>query len=128
MTRSEHRAGRPSGAGERSDRKRWHPIPEPGGPPPRPVSASLEAVTRDVGGDGGPALVELIRRWPAVVGEQVAAHSKPLALRNRVLTIAADEPAWGAQLQWLEADLRARLDATLGPGLVTAVTVRIRRP
>ena len=105
----------------------WRPLPEPGGPPPRPVSASLEAVTRDLGGDGGPALVDLMRRWPAVVGEQVAAHSKPLSLRHGVLTIAADEPAWGAQLCWLEADLRARLDTALGAGVVNRVAVRIRR-
>ena len=105
----------------------WHPIPEPGGPPPRPVGASLEAVTRHLGDDDGPALVDLLRRWPAVVGEQVAAHSKPLSLRGGVLTIAADEPAWGAQLQWLEADLRARLDAALGAGAVTRIAVRIRR-
>ena len=104
----------------------WRPIPEPGGPPPRPVAASLEAVTRALGGEGAPPLVDLLRRWPAVVGEQVAAHSKPLSLRDGVLTIAADEPAWGAQLRWLEADLRARLDAALGPGVVTGIAVRIR--
>ena len=104
----------------------WHPIPEPGGPPPRPVSASLDVVMRGLGGDAGPALVQLLRRWPAVVGEQVAAHSTPLSLRSGVLTIAADEPAWGAQLRWLEADLRRRIDDVVGPGVVARVAVRIR--
>ena len=104
----------------------WRPIREPGGPPPRRVGESLPAVTRALGGAGGPALVDLLQRWPAVVGEQLAAHSRPLTLRAGTLTIAADEPAWGAQLQWLEADLRRRLDDALGTGVVTRIAVRIR--
>ena len=104
----------------------WRPIPEPGGPPPRPVAASLDAVTRNLGGQGGPALVELIRRWPEVVGEQLAAHCRPVSLRAGVLTIVASEAAWGAQLQWLEADLKRRLDDVLGPGQVSRIAVRIR--
>ena len=104
----------------------WRSIPEPGGPPPRRVAASLDAVTRNLGGAGGPALVDLLRRWPQVVGEQLAAHCRPLSLRAGTLTIAADEPAWGAQLSWLEADLTRRLDEVLGPGVVTRIAVRIR--
>lgn len=104
----------------------WHPRREPGGPPPRPLSASFEAVARNLGGAGGPALVDLLRRWPEVVGEALAAHCRPVSLRAGTLTIAADEPAWGAQLGWLEADLRRRLDDTLGAGVVTRIAVRIR--
>ena len=99
----------------------WHPIPEPGGPPPRPLSDSLPAVTRNLGGAGGP-----IQRWPAVVGEQLAAHCVPVSLRAGTLTIVAYEAAWGAQLGWLEADLRRRLDETIGAGTVTRIAVRIR--
>ncbi len=104
----------------------WRPLPEPGGPPPRRVGESLGAVTRALGGAGGPALVDLLSRWPAVVGEQVAAHSRPVSLRHGTLTIAADEPGWGAQLRWLETDLRRRLDDVLGAGVVTRIAVRIR--
>jgi hypothetical protein len=104
----------------------WHPIREPGGPPPRRISASLDAVTRNLGGAGGPALVDLLRRWPAVVGEQLASHCWPVSLRGGTLTIAADEPAWGAQLGWLEADLKRRLDDVLGAGVVSRIAVRVR--
>ena len=104
----------------------WHPIREPGGPPPRPIGDSLEAVARNLGGAGGPALVDLLQRWPEVVGEQLAAHCRPVSLRNTTLTIVAYESAWGAQLGWLEADLRRRLDEALGAGAVTRIAVRIR--
>ena len=104
----------------------WKPLPEPGGPPPRPIAASLDAVARNLGGAGGPALVDLLQRWPEVVGEALAVHCRPVSLRTGTLTIAADEPAWGAQLRWLEADLRRRLDEAVGEGTVTRITVRIR--
>lgn len=104
----------------------WQPLPEPGGPPPRPVADSLDAVARNLGGAGGPALVDLLARWPAVVGEALAAHCRPVSLRDGTLTIAADESAWGAQLGWLEADLRRRLDQAVGAGTVTRIAVRIR--
>jgi predicted nucleic acid-binding Zn ribbon protein len=83
-------------------------------------------VARNLGGAGGPALVDLLQRWPEVVGAQLAAHCRPISLRNGMLTIAAEEAAWGAQLGWLEADLRRRLDDALGPGVVTRIAVRIR--
>jgi len=104
----------------------WYPLREPGGPPARPISDSLDAVTRNLGGAGGPALVHLLQRWPDVVGEALAAHCWPVSLRAGTLTIAADESAWGAQLGWLEADLRRRLDEALGAGVVTRTAVRIR--
>ena len=104
----------------------WKPLREPGGPPPRPIADSLPAVARNLGGAGGPALIDLLQRWPEVVGDTVAAHCRPLSLRDGTLTIAADEPAWGAQLRWLEADLLGRLDQTLGAGAVTRIAVRIR--
>ena len=104
----------------------WRPLPEPAAPPPRRLAASLDSVTRNLGGAGGPALVKLLADWPGVVGEQLAAHSRPLSLRAGTLTIAADEAAWGAQLRWLEADLLRHLDTALGAGAVTRVSVRVR--
>jgi hypothetical protein len=104
----------------------WRPLREPGGAPPRPVADSLAAVARNLGGAGGPALVDLLGRWPDVVGEALAAHCRPLTLKAGTLTIAADEPAWGAQLGWLEAELKRRLDEAVGAGVVTRIAVRIR--
>lgn len=104
----------------------WHPVAEPGGRPPQRLSVSLDAVTRDLGGTGGPALVALLPRWSALVGEQIAAHCRPIALRHGALTIGVEDPTWGAQLRWLEADVLNRLSEALGPGVVTRITVRVR--
>ena len=125
---AEAAAGGRSSCGARSEPTStgWQPLREPGGAEPRPVADSLPAVAKAIGGDGGPVLVHLIQRWSAIVGDAVAAHSTPLSLRNGTLTIAADEPAWGAQIRWLEADLKVRLDGAIGPGKVTRIAVRVR--
>lgn len=104
----------------------WHPIAEPGGRPPQRLSVSLDAVARDLGGTGGPALVALMQRWSALVGEQMAAHCRPIALQHGALTIGVEDATWGAQLRWLEADVLNRLSEGLGPGVVTRITVRVR--
>jgi hypothetical protein len=106
----------------------WRPLPDPDGPAPRPVADSLDAVARGLGGAGGPSLVSLLRRWPDVVGAQLAAHCRPLSLRRGTLTIGVDSAAWASQVGWLEADLRRRVDDAVGPGAVTRVAVRVLPP
>ena len=58
-------------------------------------------------------LTEVFARWEEVVGAEVAAHAEPRSLRDGVLVIAVDQPAWATQLRFLGADLLARVrDAT----------------
>ncbi|MDP8936630.1 MAG: DUF721 domain-containing protein [Actinomycetota bacterium] len=99
----------------------------PLGPPdPRRVGESLDDVARSLGGAPATALATVFGRWSDIVGPTVAAHSRPLSLGRGVLAIAVDEPGWATQLTYLEADLLRRLDETLGAGVVTRVTVRVR--
>lgn len=94
--------------------------------PPRPVAESLDRVTQGLGGPTTGALTSLFDDWGALVGAQVAAHSRPLSLVRGVLSIAVDEPGWATQLTYLEADLLTRIGAALGAGQVTAIRVRVR--
>lgn len=107
----------------------WRPLPGSVPDPssqPRRVGESLERLTRAMGAPGAGALATLFRHWSDVVGPSVAAHTRPLTLRDRVLTIAADDPAWAMQLSYLEADLRRQVEEALGPGTVERVVVRVR--
>jgi predicted nucleic acid-binding Zn ribbon protein len=104
----------------------WRPLPGAGPPEPRRVGESLPAVTRNLAGPDGVHLVQLVSTWPEVVGPSVASHSRPLRLAAHTLTIAVDQPGWATELTYLEAQLRARVDAALGPGVVTSVKVVVR--
>lgn len=98
---------------------RWRPLPEPGGPEPRRVGESLARYRT--------ALSFVVERWREVVGEQVAAHAKPVAVRDNALVVEVDDPVWATQLRWLGNDLLARLAEALGRPVAERVEIRVRR-
>lgn len=104
----------------------WRPGDHRAPPPPRPVADSLDRVTAGLGGPAGKTLASVFEDWEALVGTQVAAHSRPLSLTRGVLVIGVDEPGWATQLAYLESDLLARIGTVLGSGEVTRVQVRVR--
>jgi hypothetical protein len=56
-------------------------------------------------------LEAVLAAWPALVGENVAAHSAPLEISGEVLIVATRSSAWSQQLQFLSEDiLRALRD------------------
>jgi len=71
------------------------------------------------------SLAQLDDAWPDVVGDAVAQHSRPRGVRNGVLEIIVDAPAWATQLRYLEADLVDRASRLVGPGVVSAVRVTV---
>ena len=102
--------------------------PRPGDAGPRPVGSSLDAVARHLGVVNAAALTAVFSAWGELVGEAVAAHSVPAELHGGRLTVGVDDPAWATQLRWLTPDVLGRLAERLGPGVVTDLDVRVRRP
>jgi predicted nucleic acid-binding Zn ribbon protein len=98
---------------------------EPRGP--RKVGEALDRLSRGLGLPPAAATARLVRAWPEVVGEAVAAHTRPRWVRDGVLSLAVDDPVWAAQLRWLEADLLARVAEVTGPGVVERITLHVRR-
>jgi len=105
--------------------RRWRPDEEP--PGPKRVGEALDRVSRGLGLPSATATARLVRAWPEVVGEAVAAHTTPKWVRDGVLALAVDDPVWAAQLRWLEADLLARVTEVTGPGVVERITFQVRR-
>jgi len=71
------------------------------------------------------SFARLVDSWNDIVGDAVAQHSRPRGVRNGLLDIAVDAPAWATQLRYLEADLIERTSRLLGPGVVNAVRVSV---
>lgn len=103
----------------------WEPLPTPADDEPRPVGPSLDRLVRHLGGSSTSALQQVFGAWPTLVGEQVAAHSRPVRLRDGTLSLLVDQSAWATQLRLLEADLLVRLAERLGAGVVTSLRVRV---
>lgn len=95
---------------------------------PVPLGQSLGRWIREHGYDAELAAAGLIGRWPQIVGEQVAAHVSvtsftPDAAGGGTLTVQADSPEWAVQLGYLLGQLRQRIDAELGAGVVTRIEI-----
>jgi hypothetical protein len=61
---------------------------------------------------------EILSRWDEAVGPQIAGRTRPVAVRNRRLTVAVDSPAWAQQLSFLKKDLLRRFETLLGAGVI----------
>ena len=59
-------------------------------------------------------LFQLVRSWPAIVGEQVAALTAPAFFRREVLWIHVQDSAWMQHLQYVKLDLLDRINIALG--------------
>jgi predicted nucleic acid-binding Zn ribbon protein len=73
-------------------------------------------------------LGRVLEVWAAAVGEEIASHARPTAIREGVLVLEADDPAWAGQLRWLGADLLARLAEAAGSPVAERLEVRVKRP
>lgn len=93
---------------------------------PRKIGDALDDVLRHLGSPSSETLTTVFSRWPEVVGEQIAAHTEPVAVRNGTLAISADDPAWASELQWQGARICERARSVLNDDSIQRITVRVR--
>lgn len=100
--------------------------PLPGvGPGPQKVGVGLDAVMRGLGAPEASGVHLVFDRWAEVVGEALAARTRPLKIEGKRLVLAVDEPAIATHVKFLQAELLARLAELLGPDRVTAIDLRV---
>ncbi|MDR3070439.1 MAG: DciA family protein [Propionibacteriaceae bacterium] len=66
---------------------------------------------------------QILTRWPELVGEVNAGHSKPEAYAGHILTIRAESTVWASSLRQIAPQIVAILNEKLGQGVVTRVVV-----
>jgi hypothetical protein len=62
-------------------------------------------------------------RWEELVGAEIAGHARPSSLREGILRVRADSPAWAHELGYLREEIQARVNAALDQPVVTEVRV-----
>lgn len=113
-------AGRAAPA--RGNRRRWS-APGPDSRDPQPVGRAARDLAASRGWSPKVAEGEVFARWPTVVGEQIAGHARPTALRDGVLHISAESTAWATQLRMVQAQLLATITAAVGEGVVEGLRI-----
>lgn len=59
------------------------------------------------------------------MGADIASHAVPRSLRDGVLTVDVDEPAWAAQLAFMNEELLQRIGSETGSGEVADIRFRV---
>jgi len=96
---------------------------------PQLLGSTVSALLRDRGWTESAAVGSLTGRWPEIVGDDVAEHVRPETFeqasdgRGLVLVLRADSTAWATSITYLLPQLRARVDAELGSGVVRDIRV-----
>lgn len=91
---------------------------------PRLVGAEVARLVSSRGWDSDVQVGAVIGRWVTIVGPEVAQHVQPLGFDASVLTVQADSTAWATQVRLLTHSILTRIEAEVGEGLVTEITVR----
>jgi len=92
---------------------------------PVPISESIERVAGRLTKANLLGLGAIKEGWPAVVGDQIASHARPLRLTDGVLVVAVDQPAWATQLRLHAGRLLGPL-AEVGRCEITRLEVVVR--
>jgi predicted nucleic acid-binding Zn ribbon protein len=70
---------------------------------------------------------KLRKVWLSVVGAQVAEHAKPGRLKGTALVVYVSSDTWATEFRYLSDVVKEKLNARLGEGVVTEITVAKRR-
>jgi hypothetical protein len=89
-----------------------------------------DTIDRVLGRLGAPsrAGVEVVfDRWDEVVGDSMAARTRPVAIDGETLVVSCDDPALTTHVRFLEPQLVSRLAELAGERHITRVEVRVER-
>ncbi len=92
---------------------------------PERVGALVPRVLEDLGFAESVRVLRIAERWEEAVGEAIALHGQPTALRGEVLEITVDSSPWCQQLQLRRPELLAALRRTLGDEAPSDIWFRV---
>jgi predicted nucleic acid-binding Zn ribbon protein len=111
-------------ARERRDGANTHSGARPDARDPQEVSTAIARLVAERGWSETVAVGGVLGRWEAVVGQDVAAHCRPLNFADGVLTVGADSSAWATQVRLLAPTLLRKLADEVGEGTVERMVVK----
>ncbi len=63
--------------------------------------------------------------WDEVVGPAISKNARPLWVKNGKLKVTVSDPIWLQELQFVEKDIREKLNGTLGRNAVDKIEFRV---
>lgn len=90
---------------------------------PAPIRALLGDVGKRLGVDSALQTGTIWRRWREIVGPEISTHAEPTSLKEGVLRVRADSPAWATEIGYLGTEIARRANEIAGTDLVKEVRV-----
>jgi len=112
-----------TGGTGRARRLRGYSGPGPDPRDPQPFGAILDRLMQVRGWQRPAAEARVFGAWSKVVGEDVAAHCRPVKLEGGELVIEAESTAWATQLRLLASSLLVRIAGEVGHGVVRRLNI-----
>ncbi|WP_404288303.1 DUF721 domain-containing protein [Glutamicibacter arilaitensis] len=97
--------------------------PEGSARDPHAIGEIVNRMSKSRGWNTQVAVGSVLGRWAGLVGEDVAAHCKPESFEDTVVIVRCDSTSWATQLRLLSHQILKKIDAELGPGIVTVIKV-----
>lgn len=92
---------------------------------PRRLKGSLDRLLGTMKAPPVDVLTIVFGSWSEVVGEDLAAHSRPTAVDHDRLVVTCDSAAWASEFRWLEQKVVERLSEVTGSTRISSLTVRV---
>jgi predicted nucleic acid-binding Zn ribbon protein len=90
---------------------------------PKPLGAAIDRLVRDQGWQDQSAVAILMSEWSQIVGHDIAEHVHPVSFDEGVLTVQAASTTWATQVRLLLPDVHRAVDARVGVGVVTKISI-----
>ncbi|MGH9069568.1 MAG: DciA family protein [Acidimicrobiales bacterium] len=104
----------------------WKPLRQPPAEKdPAPLSRSLDRLSQSLGAPSAEVLRVVFASWDDLVGAALAAHARPLSIRDGALVVVVDHPSWATEVRWLGPELLARLTEAAGEQVAGRIEVRV---
>ncbi len=91
------------------------------------LGRSLEQLLGTLRAPSVDVLDSVFTKWALIVGDDVAAHSRPVSIDGATLVVEASDPTWASELRWLEKEVLERLTEVAGTNRVRTLEVRVAR-
>ncbi|MGA9278978.1 DciA family protein [Ilumatobacter sp.] len=91
---------------------------------PVPITRSLDSMMKSLRGTDRIQVGGVFGKWDVAVGDQIAAHVRPIKLDQGALLVEADTATWATQVKFLSDTIIVRLREEAGV-LVDRIDVRV---
>ncbi|WP_194291390.1 DUF721 domain-containing protein [Cumulibacter manganitolerans] len=91
---------------------------------PKPVGSIFGDLAKRQGWAADMQKGRVLSHWSSVVGEQLAAKTRAVSLRDGELEVRTESTAWATQLRAMERVLLQRIADLVGPNVVRRIVIK----